>query len=202
MANANTVAGLYGLAGPISATETAVQSPVGVMNPSGCKYVWYSSSRYCYQFHLMFLAESYDGKPFKLRVVAQGVASGACNFTVNVYWNSLANTNLTTFTSDVLVIGSGAQALASKSGVVFMEATLMWDSTLQQLAGFWNESAGASDIPTTPAVIKTTSAVTATSPITGSTAITKTDQLEFFVTFTMSANATSSKLIEFALDRI
>jgi hypothetical protein len=143
----------------------------------------------------------FDGNPFKVRVVSQGVASGACNFTVNVYFNQGGNTNLTTFTNDVLLIGSGAQALASVSGVVFMEAFVIWDSTSKQIAAFWNESAGIANIATTPAVIKTTSAVSAANPI--KTAVTTLDSAaSFFVTHTMSANATSSKLISLDVDAI
>jgi len=191
MANANTVfSAPYNIVGPTSATETCIAQGTSTT-----------------QRQLMGLGTDiaggvFDGHPFKLRVISQGVASGACNFTVNCYLNSGANTaDLVTLTNDVLVIGSGAQAIASKSGYVFMEATLMWDSTLQALAGFWNETAGLAEIVTTPAIIKTSAAVTATNPITSTKAATQ-DKLQFFITHTMSANATSSKLIEFSIDRI
>lgn len=186
MANCNTFAGLYNQTGPTSATETAIAS---------------ASSSTTRAIVAMPTNSEFDGKPFKARVVSQGVASGACNFTVNLYWDSNANTNLTTFTGDVLVIGSGAQALASKSGTVLMEAICVWDSTLAQLAAFWIDSAGIANIPTTPAVIKTSGAVTATNPVTAS-GVATSDLLRFFVTHTMSANATSSKLIELAFDEI
>jgi hypothetical protein len=145
----------------------------------------------------------FDGKPFKIRAVAQATATGASSFTVNIYWSSGKNTtDLTTLTSDVLVIGSGAQVLASKNGSVYLEAVLMWDSKSQQLAGFWNESAGFANIATTPAVIKTSSAVTATNPIT--TAITSATALQFYVTFTCStaANVSQATLVEFSIEAI
>jgi len=200
MSNANTFAALYNLPANSTATETAAQSAVGVFGVLG-------ASTAAAPLRAILAPRSdvsgglLDGHPFKLRVVAQGVASGAGNFTVNVYLNAGGNTNLTTFTNDVLVIGSGAQALASKSGVVLMEAILMWDSTLQQLAGFWNEAAGVSNIPTTPAIIKTSAAVTATDPI-ASTGVATVDKLQFFVTSSISANGSSAKILEFALDQI
>lgn len=193
MANMNTVFGLYNLAGAVSATETAVSATAGGTTRA-----------------LMGLTSEptlaqglFDGRPFKIRVVAKAIATGASNFTVNLYWNSAANTNLTTFTGDVLVIGSGAQALASKAGSVFMEATLMWDASLQALGGFWNEAAGLANIVTTPAIIKSSAAVTATNPITA-TGVATQNLLQFFVTFTCStaANVTSATLVELAIDRV
>ena len=190
MPNQNTVFGLYNLTGPTSSTETAVATPgsttlratLGLTNDINGGF--------------------FDGHPFRLRVVSQGAASGACNFTVNVYANLGANiSDLTTLTNDVLVIGSGAQALASKSGFVFMEAILMWDSTLQALGAFWNEAACLANIVTTPAIIKSSAAVSATNPIT-STKTATINAVSFYVTHTMSANATSSKLVELAIDRI
>lgn len=130
----------------------------------------------------------------------QGVASGAGNFVVNLYWNSGANTNGTTFTSDILLIGSGNQALASKSGVVVLEANVIWDSTSQQIATWWNAAAGISNIPTTPALTKSTAAVGATNPV--ATAVAAQSSLQFFITTAISANGTSAKVLEFGADRI
>lgn len=201
MPNANTVAAFYNLAANSTSTETAVQAPVGVMTPNGVSTSG-TPLRALIAPPPDVAGGFFDGYPFKLRVVAQGVASGAGNFVVNTYLNVGGNTNLTTFTSDVLVIGSGNQALASKSGVVFMEAYLMWDSVLQQLAGFWNAGAGAADLVTTPAVIKTSNAVTATNPISTSSKLATNSGLQFFVTTSISANGTSAKVLEFAIDRV
>lgn len=200
MANTNTFAAFpNNLAANFSSTETAVQSPVGVMGPLGASTSG-TPLRQLLSVPPDVSGGIYDGRPFKMRVIAQGTASGAGNFVVNTYWNKGANTNLTTFTNDVLVIGSGNAALASTTGYVFMEAVLFWDSTLQQLAAFWNETAGLADVVTTPAIIKTTAAVTATDPVASS--LTKTDSLQFFVTTSISANGTGAKLVEFSLDRI
>ena len=188
MANTNTKSALYSLPANFGATETAV-----ALRGS-------TTTRALLSVSNDVAGGLFDGHPFRVRVVAQGVASGAGNFVVNLYWNSAANTGLTTFTSDILIIGSGNQALASKSGVVYMEAVCMWDSTSQQLAAFWNEAAGAANIPTTPAIIKTTAAVTATSPVT--TALTNTSSLSFFVTTAISANGTAATLIEAAIEQI
>ena len=210
--NVNSISGVRNYPGPVSATETAVAS----INPLG------GSTTGGYTQQTLQVATNprvligpspdiaggmFDGRPFKIRVVAQTVSSVASNFTANVYWNCGAKTNLLTFTSDVLVIGSGTQAVASVGGVIFMESSLIWDSTSKQLVGFWNEVSGVSSIPTTPAVIKTTGAVTATSPIgissTASQASLATGSgLQFFCTFTNSGVVASTKLLDFSIDAI
>lgn len=191
MANANTVNSLpFNLTANSTSTETAVAAVSG------------GTTRAVLGMRPDIAGATYfDGRPFKLRVVAQGVASGAGNFVVNTYWNSTSNTNLTTFTNDVLIIGSGNQALASKSGIVFMEAICLWDSTLQQISAFWNEAAGLAGLVTTPAIIKTSAAVTATNPVTA-TGVGTLNLVQFFVTTSISANGTSAKLLEFSIDTI
>jgi hypothetical protein len=191
MANTNTVAAAYNLTGPTSSTETCIAASGSTTQ----------RALVAVRPDIIGGAGLFDGHPFKLRVVSKAVASGACNFTVNVYLNLANNTGLTTLTSDVLVIGSGAQALASVSGALYMEAKLLWDSTAGRLAGHWMDGAGLSNIVTTPAVIKTSGAVTGTNPLSAS-AITSTGLMSFYVTHTMSANATSSTLVELANDQI
>jgi len=188
LANLNTATALYNLTGPTSSTETAIAAA----GSTTVRAVLAPPQDLAGGF--------FDGHPFKVRVVSQAVVTGAANFTVNVYANLGGNTNLTTFTNDVLIIGSGSQAAASKWATVFMEAIVMWDSVSQQLAAFWNAAAGAANIPTTPAVIKTSAAVTATNPV--GTALSNISSVQFFVTHTLSANPTSSKLVELAIDRI
>lgn len=198
--NCNTFAAFpQNMSANFTSVETAVQSPVGVLGPLGASTSG-TPLRQLLSVPPDITGSIFDGRPFKMRIVAKGKASGAGNFAVNTYWNSGSNTNLTTFTSDVLVIDSGNQALASKAGYVFMEAVLMWDSDLKNLTGFWYESAGVADIVTTPAIIKTTSAVTGTSPVT--TAATSIGGLEFFVTTSISANGTAASILDFSLDRI
>jgi hypothetical protein len=189
MANVNTFAQLNKLTGPTSSTETAIAARGS------------STVRATLGVRSDILTGLFDGHPFKLRVVSKAAASGACNFTVNAYLNIGGNTNLLTFTNDILVIGSGAQALATSTGVLYMEATLLWDSATGRLAAHWIDGAGLANIVTTPAIIKTSGAITATNPL-SATGITLTDQMTFFFTHTMSANASSSQLIEAALDQV
>lgn len=189
----NTVFAEYNLVGPTSSTETAVASVTG-----GTTRAILGLTSEPLKAQGLF-----DGRPFKVRVVSQAVATAASNFTVNLYWNSTSNTNLTTFTNDVLIIGSGAQAAASKWATVFMEATCMWDSTSTQFIAFWNETAGAANIPTTPAIIKSSaSLIAAGSGIVSSSAVGTPNLVQFFVTHTSSGTTTSSTLLEFAIDRI
>mgnify|MGYP001599049767 CR=1 FL=1 len=189
MANSNTFSQVQQLSANFGAVETAVASAAD------------ATKRAVVAVRADILSGIHDGRPFKLRVVARAAASGAGNFVVNAYWNSAANTNLTTFTGDILVVGSGNQALATSSGVVYMEARLLWDSASGRLAAHWLDGAGLSNIVTTPAVIKTSGAITATNPIHASAVVAASD-LQFFVTTSVSANGSSAKLIELALDAI
>ena len=192
MANSNTIASTpYNLTGPTSAVETAIAAQGS------------STVRAVAAVPANVIAKNnwFDGHPFKVRAVSKFSASGAGNFTLNIYVNLGVNTNLTTFTNDILLIGSGALAMASSTGVVFLEATCLWDSATGRLAAKWDESGGLANIVTTPAIIKSSSAVTATNPI-SATGVDATSDLSFFVTHTMSANATSSSLVELCIDRI
>lgn len=192
MANMNTCFALYNLAGPVSATETAVAIPGS------------TTTRQLLGLTNDVNGGLFDGKPFKVRVVAQGVATGASNFTVNLYWNSAANTNLTTFTSDILVQGSGAQALASKTGTVFVESVCVWDSGLAQLSSYNAAPGGFSSLVTTPNLIGATAAKANTSGVIASSGVATPNLVQFFVTLTCStaANVTSTKILEFAIDHI
>jgi hypothetical protein len=202
--NTNTFAGVRNYPGPTSATETAV----AVINPLGGGSSGYTqqTAQFGTTRQLVGVPPDvsggiFDGSPFKIRYAARAIGTGAGNFTVNVYWNNGVNTDLTTFTSDVLVIGSGAIAVASKPALAFDEVTLMWDSKLQSLAGFWNETSGMHVITSTGSVVnKSSAAVTATDPL--AALQTSTSALNFFITFTCSANISSTQLIEFSLERV
>lgn len=205
MANANTFAGVYTIPGPVSATETCVAAynAIGGNTTGGFtqQAIQTGTTRQFVGVPADVSGGIFDGRPFKMRVVAQTQSTVASNFTVNCYWSAGVNTNTTTLTGDILVIGSGAVAVASKPATVFMEATLQWDSSLQSLTGFWNGAAGQYVITSTGGVIiKSSAAETATDPI--ATLQASTGLLNFFVTFTNSGAVTSTKLIEFALDRI
>ena len=206
----NTISGVYNLPCPISATETAVAS----INQLGGSQVGYTQQTTPFGTVRAIAAPppdiaggELDGRPFRLRVGVSWVATGASNLTINSYWNCGANTNLLTFTSDVLVIGSGSLAVASLNGSAFLEAILLWDSGSKQLCGFWEESAGVANLPT-PAIIKASAAMTAANPIAISTTASQASVatmagLQFFTTITVgtTANVTSVKLLEMCIER-
>lgn len=203
--NSNSFAGVRYIPGPISSTETCVAAYNAIGgNTTGGFTQQTQQTGTVRQFIGVppdVTGGIFDGSPFKLRVVAQAIGTGAGNFTVNTYWSAGVNTDLTTLTGDILIIGSGAVAVASKPANVFMEATLQWSSALGSLTGFWNETAGQYQITSTGGVvIKSSAAQTATDPI--AALQTSTSALQFFVTFTASANISSTRLIEMSLERI
>lgn len=188
MSNMNTFAGVYNLAGPISTVETAVAIPGS------------TTVRQLLAPPQDIATGVLDGRMFRVRAVAKAVGTGAGNFTFNLYFNFGANTNLTTFTSDVLIVGNGTVAVASKTAVSTMSALLFWDSTLQQLSGVkefvWNS------IVTTPTLTLATPAVTATQPLSATTVTTNVSGIQVFATITCSANITSTTLTELSFERI
>lgn len=187
MANANTFAAMYDKAGPTSATATAIATVAG------------GTTRAVLGIRPDLLADT-RLLVFRLRAVSLAEASGACNFTQKVYWNSGDHTDLTTFTNDKLLFDTSTLALATSSGNIYTTFVMTLDRVAGQLAGFWEDGAGFANIVTTPAVVKSSAAVLSTNPIV--TGITSIDQLQFFVTHTLSANATSSTLAELGLDQI
>ena len=189
MANVNTFGLLKDLTANYSATNTAVASASD------------ATARALLKVRPDILTGIFDGRPFKIRAVVRGAASGAGNLVVNLYWDSGTDTDLTTFTSDILFMASGNLALATSSGVMYMEATCLWDSASGRLAAHWIDAAGLANLVTTPAIIKSSGAVATVNPIHAS-AVTATEDLSFFVATSISANGTSCKLLELALDAI
>lgn len=200
MSNCNTFCGVYNLAGPVSATETAVQAPVGVLTPLGAS----TASTPLRQLISPGGNANLDKIPFRIRAIAEGVATGSSNFTLKLYWNSAANTNLTTFTGDVLLLGSSTQALASAAGTIVLAADLYWDATAKQLACSAQTISGFANIVTTPAVITLGSNISATNPIKQGSGVATSDLLQFFATMTCgtAANVTSTTLVELSLERV
>lgn len=196
MANVNSRQALYNLpANFASATETAVAALANSIGNNES-----TSIRAILSPGNDVAGGWVDGHPFKLRACVKATASGAGNLAVGIRWNSGANTDLLTFTGDNSIIASGNLALASKPASMFMECVCLWDSVSQQLAGFWNETAGFANLVTTPAIIKSTAAVASTNPIT--TALVNASSLQFFVTTSISANGTACELVEFSLEQI
>lgn len=189
MANANTVGGLYNLAGPIATAETA-------FGPSAA-----STVRATLNVRQDLASGFFDGHPFKVRAVAQAIGTGAGNWTFNIYWNKGVNTNLTTFTSDVLLIGTGAIAVASKPATAFLEAYVMWDSQLQQVAAV--KLLNINNLVSTPAIpAGAINTLSAANPLVAAGTVTNVSGLQFFATSTASANITATSLIELCLEQV
>lgn len=197
MANINTFAQIQDLPGPISTVETAVASinAIGGTTTPGA-----STIRALVACPSDINGGFLDGHPFKIRGIAKAIGTGAGNFTFNVYFNIGTNTNLTTFTNDVLVVGSGAVAVASKPAVAVVEGLVMWDSSLQQVMALKVET--FNNIITTPTIPLATPAIIAATTLAATTVVTNPSQLAFFATFTSSANISATTLIELTLEQI
>ncbi len=189
MANMNTFAQLSNLPGPISSTETCVAA----LNST--------TTRAFQGIRQDVNGGLFDGRPFLVRGLAKAIGTGAGNFTFNIYWSkNQVNTDLTTLTNDVLLIGSGAIAVASKPAVAFLEAVVMWDSSLQQVMAI--KQLSYNNLITTPAVPVVTPALSAANPLVATTVVTNVSGLSFYATITCSANITSTTLLELGLDQI
>jgi hypothetical protein len=197
MANQNTFFQLSNLPGVVSATETAVATINGIGGVTSTP----SSIRALAGVRQDASGGFFDGHPFLVKGIAKAVATGTSNFTFNIYWNVGTNTNLTTFTNDVLLIGSGAIAVASKPAVAVLEAMVIWDSSLQQVMAIKTRS--YNNLVTTPAVPVVTPALSAANPLVAASTVTNVSQLAFFATLTCStaANVTSATLLELSLEQ-
>lgn len=196
MSNLNTFAGLYNLPGPIATAETAFAAT----NAIGGVTATTAATRALVGIRQDAAGGFFDGHVFRIRGLAKAIGTGAGNFTFNIYWNVGTNTNLTTFTSDVLVIGSGAIAVASKPAVALLEAEVIWDSSLQQVMAV--KQASYNNLTATPAVPVVTPALSAANPLVAAGTVTNVSQLNFFATATSSANISSTTLIELCLEQI
>ena len=76
-----------------------------------------------------------DGRVFRLRCAARVTGGTTTNYTLKVYWWNSVNTDLTTFTSDIAILSSGAIAVNSATGVILLQSDLVWDATSQKLDG-------------------------------------------------------------------
>ena len=145
----------------------------------------------------------YDGLPFRVRAVWKAVPGTSGNFTASVYWDSAANTDLTTLTGDKIFLTSGAVALGTQGASTFvLSATLVWDSTADRLAGV-NDPQSFHTIATPAVLFSGASAVTATNnPV--ATSVTDVGNLKFFATGLFGTGNASNAvtLVELALERI
>lgn len=141
-----------------------------------------------------------DGRPFMIRAMFKLTSGTTSTYEGSIYWNSGDNTNLTTFTDDVLIAQYTTASLASGSATLFLEAQLLWDSASEQLAGFYTGN-GLSNTAT-PALVKSAATLTTANPIT--TDLVSTSALQFFVTgeFGTSNSSNVATLVEFSLSSI
>lgn len=187
MANMNTFAQIQDLPGAIATAETAVASLAN------------STVRATVAIPQDVAGGLFDGHPILVRGLAKAIGTGAGNFTFNIYWNVGTNTNLTTFTNDILLIGSGAFAVGSKPAVAFLEAMVMWDSSTQQVMAVQTRSyINKVPTPTVPVVTP----VLGTNPFVAAGTVLNVSQIQFFATFTSSANISSTTLLELALEEL
>jgi hypothetical protein len=195
MANMNTFAQVQNLPGPISTVETAVAAINQIGGISGVV----TPIRALVGVRQDIAGGFFDGRPFKIRGVAKAIGTGVGNFTFNIYFNFGTNTNLLTFTNDVLVIGSGAVAVASKPAVAVLEALVMWDSSTNQVMGLKLDSFN-NIVPT--ATIPVATPVVTASTLSTAGVTTNVSALQFFATFTSSAGITATTLTELALEQV
>jgi hypothetical protein len=182
----NTFAGVYNLPGPISTVETAVAQ----FNST--------TTRVLVAPPQDIATGVLDGHPFLVKGLALAIGTGAGNFTFNIYWNKGVNTNLTTFTSDILLIGSGTFAVGSKPAVALLEEMVMWDSNTQQVVGIQTRTyINKVATPTVPVVTP----ALGTNPLVAAGTVTNVSALAFFATITCSANISSTTLLELSLER-
>jgi hypothetical protein len=108
------------------------------------------------------------------------------NVTFKLYWNAGVYSNLTTLSSDKLLVSTGTMATAGAASIsAYIEAVCLWDSVSQQLATV--QMLGLKNIPTTPAVINT-GAMTISSPNPTTTLKATSDLLQFFATVAFSTS--------------
>jgi hypothetical protein len=103
----------------------------------------------------------------------KGGAAG--NFTGKLYWNSGANSGLTAFTGDALIMASAAVPTAGANIAVSLRARCFWDSASQQLMATALEVLSNIGTPTFAG-----EAAASTIPV--ATSLATTDKLQFFAT--------------------
>ena len=207
MASMQTFAGYYGVPGPNTAAAVIVADyhPVGGNTTGGFSQQLVQTGTTRLLLGVPANSAYMTGTPFEVRATVKGVTAAADNMTVAVWWNSGANTNLTTTTGDVVVVSSGTQALASVGGYVTVQQRLVWDDLNKQLMGIGDF--GMSSIPTTPAAVLGAGlgTINGTNPIAVSStaaqaAIANLYGVRFYVIVTNSAAVTSTQLVEFSLN--
>lgn len=126
-----------------------------------------------------------DGHPFKVKAAVKFTAIQSENVTFKLYWNAGVYTDLTTLSSDKLLVSTGTMATGGAvSGSAYVEAVCLWDSASQRIATV--QMLGLKNIPT-PAVINSGAmTISSTNPTTTSKAT--SDLLQFFATVAFSTS--------------
>lgn len=133
-----------------------------------------------------FPAGDYDGKLFRLKCFIK-LLTGGTNLTTKVYWNSGANTNLTTFTSDVVIANVIFNSASSPSLFAFI-IDLTWEKRVGVLEGYYFAQATSASSTWAALDANPTSAALTT--------------LNFFATTTNSVNGATAALVNFTLEQI
>ena len=209
MPSISTFGGYYNVPGPVSATATAVADyhAIGGNTTGGFTQQTVQTGTTRLILGVPAGSAMFAGGPFLLRAIGKTVSAVASNFTMAIYWNCGANTNLTTFTNDVSIVTSSTQAVASVGGYIALNARLMWDDVNKQLMGVGD--LGMASIPTTPVALNGpgVGTINATNPIAVSStaaqaAIANDYGCQFFVVMTNSGAVTSTKLVEFSINEL
>ncbi len=176
MSNINTLASLQNLSQGNVTAETAFASTAGgssrfILTPPGA------------------LVAQLEGRLLLARAALKITGCTTTNYTPKLYWDSSADTNLTTFTGDIGMAAPTAFAVNSVTRMWFLQAVLAWDSVSQRLVG-----AFMAQIDTT---------FTAWAATTVATGVVNSNNLRFFLTgiFSASNAANAAVLTDFSIDQ-
>lgn len=200
MANANTVSRLAGLAQGNVTSESAFPSVAGGSVRAVLAQEVSSTAAQLPAISASPIAGAFDGVPFLVTAHFKVTAASSGNITCKLYWNSGSNTNLTTFTNDVLLISSGTVATGGVDVGVSLTAKCLWDSGSQQLMA--TQVSGLTNIGT-PAVLNSgAETITSTNPV--ATGLATVDKLQFFATalFGTSHSTNAVTLVELCINAL
>ena len=130
MPNANTIAAFQNLSQGNVTSESAFASAAG------------GSVRAVLAPPAPVFTAVFEGHALRVRAVAKVTGGTTANYTLKVYGNYGGNTNLTTFTSDINIMTSGAVAVNSATRLFGLDGLVYWDATSQRLIG---EYSGVTD---------------------------------------------------------
>ena len=125
-----------------------------------------------------------DGFAFKVRLVGRVTTTGSTNITV-----AIAQGNTTTYASGNVIATSSATATNTTSANFQLEATCLWDSTLQKLNGY---QIGAFN-----------NTLISAAALTNQVSVTTQSALQFVIAVTSSGASTATFYIsEFVIDTV